>query len=156
MDFDLQQVKQYEMSSQLLVFGYGREIYADTPELILYTILVLYHQPESFEKFNGSDFYVDDTGRTITKNQKGQATAYGGIPMLCDLVNREVHQFELKVLQMGAYNALTIGIDEGRVNCDAAFALPSTHHYGLDERGKLWEKGKWVNMTFCCWSSLSL
>ena len=85
MDFDLQRVKQYEMSSQLLVFGYGRDIHDATPDLILYIILAFYQQPEYFERLNGEDYIVDDTKTTITKLKAGwKATAYGRVPMLCD------------------------------------------------------------------------
>ena len=98
MDFDLKRAKEYEMSSQLLVFGYCREIYVDAPDLILYTILMLYHQTEHFESFLDSEFAVDDTKMTITKKKTGwTGTAYGSIPMLCDGIHSGVYVFELKV-----------------------------------------------------------
>ena len=115
MDFDLQRVKQYEMSSQLLVFGYGRDIHDAAHDLILYIILAFYQQPEYFERFNSGDYSIDDTKTIITKKKSGYSTAYGQIPMYTN--NIGVHLFEIKILNMTGYPV--IGIDEGRTNQDS-------------------------------------
>ena len=95
----------------------------------------------SFEKFNGSDYAVDGTKRTITKKKDGwNGTAYGGIPMLCDGANRGVYEYELKIEWTGGY--MVIGIDEGRDNLETGYYSASTYHYGLcGSNGRLYEKG---------------
>ena len=139
MDFDLQRVKQYEMSSQLLVFGYGRGIHADAANLILYTILAFYHLEEYFDCFDDEDYTVDDTKMTLTKKRDAWTTAYGRIPMLCDGAHRDVYHIDIKVLK---YKNMVIGIDEGRKNMDGGgFWGASTHHYALHFNGDVFEKG---------------
>ena len=99
MDFDLKRVKEYELSSQLLVFGYCREIYADAPDLVVYIILLLLHQQEHFE-VDDTEFAIDETKMTITKLQHSWASAYGCTPMLVDGANsRGVYQWELQVIK---------------------------------------------------------
>merc|ERR1712154_208874 len=61
---------------------------------------------------------------------------YGGRPILCDGINREVHEFELKWVK-GESN-ITIGIDEGRTNTEKdLWNGYSSYHYLLDNFGEL-------------------
>lgn len=141
MDFDLQRVKEYDLMIQLLVFGYGREICDDLPELIPWLTLSYYHEGEKFDEFDPSSYSIDSTKRIITKkagdNMRG---CYGGRPILCDGINREVHEFELQWVK-GESN-ITIGIDEGRTNTKKdLWNGYSSNHYLLNNFGSLWTKG---------------
>ena len=139
LDLDLNRVKRYEISSQLLVFGYCREIHLDAPDVVIWIVLAFYYPPEHIASFRREDFEVDDTKMIVTKRNRGWRTAYGYVPMICDERHRGVLYYEFKCIRG---SSAFIGIDRGTRNMHCDFGMTSSYHYGLwGADGKLYEKG---------------
>ena len=82
---------------------------------------------------------MSDSNRTLTNESGTFKTAYGSIGMRCNGKNRDVHDFQIKILKMDG--DVIIGIDHGRRNMDKDFSAKPTYHYALNSNGYLLEKG---------------
>ena len=128
MNFNRNQVKQYPNAVQGLVFGYVRDIYAHTPDLVLYTILAFYYS-QSFDKYPKTKVNVSDQGMTITHlTTEGYNTSYGKNKV----VSKYGGSVRWTIMINHIRQSCVIRIEEGRNNVDECFwNSTKSAHYAL-------------------------
>ena len=126
MDFNLNHIKQYPDAAQDLVFGYVRDGFENTPDLISYTILAFYHIEEHFDKCS-VEVAVSEDRSTITKLSRGwKNTSYGKNKVLTK--DGGSIRWKIKINHFDQF--CVIGIDEGQNNTNAAFwNIDTSVHY---------------------------
>ena len=129
MDVQLRHVKRFPKEIQQLVFGYVRNGYADTPDLILFTILAFYHIDEHFEEYSDKLVKVSEDGMTLTVKKISfleRTSSFGKKKVLTKHGGRV--RWTIKINNF--LNFCVIGIDAGQHNVNDAFwSLNESVHY---------------------------
>ena len=139
MELDLQKIKQIDVKTQYLVFGFMRQeenllinndndICWTISDLIIYTILAFYAQVEFFEYFLPNAFRTVNNANIIIRIEEGNdvhgipriRTVYGS--KVIPYESKGIHEWKIKIV-LGTY--IYIGIDEASRKCMATHAFDS-------------------------------